>query len=51
MYEFVNITRDNLRVHLKFDDSEAFKSQFNKSYYKDDFSTDKLYINRTDANQ
>ena len=38
IFSYVNITRDNLVVHLSFDDSESFKNRFGQSYYKDDFN-------------
>jgi hypothetical protein len=51
VHEYVNITRDNLRVHFHFDDSEALPNDQDKSYYKEDFELDKLVLNRTDSNQ
>jgi len=50
VFEYVNITRDNLKVHLHFDETKPFKNEFNYSYYKDDFDISKMIINRTDAN-
>jgi len=37
LFDYINITRDNLVVHMPFDESKTFKNEFDKSYYKDDY--------------
>ena len=49
LFEYVNITRNNLVVHMFFNQSRTFKNEFNKSYYKDDYDEDQITINKTDS--
>jgi hypothetical protein len=51
LFEYVNITRNNLIVHMFFNESKTFKNEFNMSYYKDDYDEDQITINRTDSDE
>ena len=53
VFSYMNHTRDNLVVHLYFNDSngESFKNLFEQSYYTSDYNSTSLVINRTDANE
>ena len=51
LFDYVNITRDNLVVHMSFNESKTFKNEFNKSYYTEDYKEDLVIINRTDSNE
>lgn len=51
LFDYINITRDNLVVHMSFNESKTFKNEFNKSYYTEDYEEDLVIINRTDSNE
>ena len=51
LFDYINITRDNLVVHMSFNGTETFKNEFNKSYYTEDYKEDLVIINRTDSNE